>query len=84
MQNAYRLIKHSFMRRLGGAGECFVRTRLHYDAVAQDKTQKKRGQGGVYASVAHSHRKKLCQRIVLPSRVKEILRRPQDWVGGSH
>ena len=62
----------------------FVRTRLHYDAVAQDKTQKKRGQGGVYASVAHSHRKKLCQRIVLPSRVKEILRRPQDWVRCSH
>ena len=61
-----------------------VRARLHYDAVAQDKTQKKRGQGGVYASVAHSHRKTLCQRIVLPSRVKEILRRPQDWVGCSH
>ena len=59
----------------------FVRTRLHYDAAAQDKTKKKRGQGGVYASVAHSHRKKLCQRIVLPSSVKEILRRPQDWVG---
>ena len=59
----------------------FVLTRLHYDDVAQDKIKKKRGQGGVYASVAHSHRKKLCQRIVLPSRVKEILRRPQDWVG---
>ena len=60
----------------------FVRMRLHYDDVAQDKIKKQSGQGGVYASVAHSHRKKLCQRLLLPSRVKELLRRPQDWVGG--
>ena len=38
----------------------------------------KRKLGSVFASVAYAHRKQLNQRIVLPRRVKDILRKPAD------
>jgi len=40
------------------------------------KTHGKRG--GVFASVAYAHRKQLNQKLVLPTRVKDILRCPAD------
>ena len=54
---------------------------MHYDEVAAEKHTKKsgtQGRGNVLNCVAFAHRKKLNQKLVLPNRVKEILRRPQD------
>ena len=54
--------------------------RLHYDDVAgQKKPEKKTSRkGGVFASVAYAHRRQLNQKLVLPRRVKDILRCPAD------
>ena len=47
---------------------------------AERHAKKARGLGSVINCVAFAHRKKLNQKLVLPDRVKEILRRPQDEV----
>ena len=36
--------------------------------------------GNVFSSIAYAHRRQLNQKLVLPQRVKDILRRPQDEV----
>ena len=54
---------------------------LHYDEVHTQKYARKvgpRGQGKVLNCVAFAHRKRLNQKLSIPARVKEILRRPQD------
>ncbi len=57
---------------------------MHYDEVAAERHTKKmtaaRGLGNAINCIASDHRKKLNQKLVLPDRVKEFLRRPQDEV----
>ena len=50
---------------------------------AEKHTKKVGGRGNVINCVAFAHRKKLNQKLVLPDRVKEILRRPQDEVNAT-
>jgi len=53
--------------------------RLHYDeVVGKSVPEKRRKHGSVFASVAYAHRKQLNQKLILPRRVKEILRKPAD------
>ena len=56
---------------------------LHYDDInsaKQAQRSPKDKKGSVLACAAFAHKKKLNQKLVLPARVKEILRRPQDEV----
>jgi len=53
---------------------------LHYEDVCVEKheNRQKRGSGVVIGSVAYAHRRKLNQRLVIPPRIKGILRSPKD------
>ena len=52
---------------------------LHYDDLnAQKEIKKQKKRGPVFATIAYAHRKQLNQKLLLPSRVKEILRCPKD------
>ena len=58
---------------------------LHYDDVhfarwkrKDNKAPSRKGEHTVLSKVAQAHRKELCQRLVLPKAVKDILRRPGD------
>jgi len=52
---------------------------LHYDDVAGECLRgKRRKQKNIFASAAYAHRHRLNQKIILPTRVKDILRKPAD------
>ena len=58
---------------------------IHYDAVHLQRWKHKNGKAPtrksewhVFNSTIHAHRKQLCQRIILPKAVKNILRMPRD------
>ena len=50
---------------------------LHYEDV---NTEKHKRSKTIFGSVAFAHRKKLNQKLILPARVKEIMRGPRDEV----
>ena len=50
---------------------------LHYEDVAKKKSKK------IYGSVAYAQRKSLNQKLVLPQRVKDIMRSSRDEVSPS-
>ena len=54
--------------------------RLHYEALAIEKYGRNapRARTSILGCVAHAHRKKLNQKLVLPDSVKDILRCPRD------